>query len=88
LTTLKDFPQFPQRGDEADINRFLTELVVWKMDFEGELLEELTPRIIDAMTELVDDRSDFKKGWKIGYIDCLKRVLDSPLINTKRKAVR
>lgn len=47
----------------------------WKEEFEEELREQLLPRVIGAMAELVDDRSNFQKGWKIGYIDCIKAIL-------------
>jgi len=47
----------------------------WLHNFEAELRNELLPRVIDAITELVDDRSDFQKGYKKGYVDALIRVL-------------
>lgn len=42
---------------------------------ETELQNELLPRIIDAIAEIYDDRSDYKKGFKAGYVEALKRVL-------------
>lgn len=69
-TNLKNFPPIEfGKGWDGD------SALLWKKDFERELREQLTPRIISAMAELVDDRSDFQKGWKIGYIDCLKQIL-------------
>lgn len=67
-TNLKNFP---------DVHEYFYRKQVhdWKEAFEKELHEKLVPAVLNAMAELYDNRSDFQKGWKMGYVTCLREIL-------------
>ena len=48
-----------------------------KKEFVAQLESLMLPHIIQGITEFVDDRSDFKKGYQMGYVDAIKKVLES-----------
>ena len=83
-TNLKKFPKLYERN----FSEYYFKTQKWKDAFEKELQEQLIPRVISAMAELVDDRSDFQKGWKIGYVDCLKAVLGDSFNSMQLKTVQ
>lgn len=68
-------PKFPKHCclDE----KHYCERDAWKEEFVAQLEAEQIPRILDAMAEIYDDRSDYQKGFKAGYVECLLRVLDA-----------
>lgn len=70
----------PLRWSECVLNLDYEEQCLknkWRSEFVASLEAEQLPRILDAMVELIDDRSDFQKGYKKGYVDAYQRVLEA-----------
>lgn len=49
----------------------------WRFDVAAQLEAELLPRALDAMAALYDDREEFRKGYKMGYFEAMRRFLEA-----------
>lgn len=75
---MSELPKFPcDKCLQGCMEYQSCQLGEWRSEFVAQLEAEQLPRILDAITELIDDRSDFQKGYKKGYVDAYQRVLEA-----------
>ncbi len=71
ISSLKDLEKML---NDAKPYRKISIYESWIETFKKQLDTLMIQSSVEAMVELVDNRSDFQKGWKIGFVDALKKV--------------
>ena len=68
-------------NNNSSLKEVLHQCLDGKFVVDKELVEQLEslmlPHILEGIAELVDDRSDFRKGYQVGYVDAIKKVLEA-----------